>query len=86
MTLPYGGKLWHRENLAKLTTGQNFAKFSLSKFLHIYNIESHMNVVNVKLTYCETGICDRYQDEQLPEPNSSLSKSMPTKAIELATA
>ena len=26
------------------------------------------------------------QDEQLPEPNGSLSKSMPTKAIQLANA
>ena len=32
----FGGKLWHHENLAKLTTNQKFAKFSPSKFLHIY--------------------------------------------------
>ena len=35
--LPYGGKLWHRKNLAKLTTDHKFAKFSPSKLLHIYS-------------------------------------------------
>ena len=33
--LPYEGKLWH---CAKLTTDQKFAKFSSSKFLHIYRV------------------------------------------------
>ena len=47
-----------------------------------------MNVVNVKLTYFKhvyvkpESVTDE-QDEQPPEPNSSLSKSMPTKAIKL---
>ena len=35
--VPYGGRLWHRENLATLKTDQKFAKFLSSKFLHIYS-------------------------------------------------
>ena len=35
--IPYGGKFWHCENLAKLMTDQNFVELSPSKFLHIYS-------------------------------------------------
>ena len=52
-------------------------------------VKSHVKVVNVKLTYLKhvyvkpESVTDE-QDEQPPEPNSFLSKSMPTKAIKLA--
>ena len=53
-------------------------------------VKSHVKVVNVKLTYFKCvyvkpeSVTDE-RDEQPPEPNSSLSKSMPTKAIKLIT-
>ena len=36
--IPYGGKLWCHENLAKLMTAKKFAKFSPFIFLHIYGV------------------------------------------------
>ena len=89
--IPYGRKLWHHESLAKLMTDQKFTKFSPSKFFYASIVKTHMSVVMSILQYFKCvpvkleSATDEW-DEQLPEPNSSLNKSVATDAIELANA
>ena len=71
----------------EIVTDQKFAKFSQSKFLHAM-VKSHMSVVISILQYfkhvpVKLECMTHEQDEQLPEPNGCLRKSVPTKAIEL---
>ena len=86
VAIPYGGKLWHSENLANLANDQKFSKFSPSKYLlHLIASRDELNGMSI-LNYFKCVPVEPTTDKRLPEPSGPLSKSVPTNAIKLANA
>ena len=73
------------QNLARLISNQNLPNFHHPNF-YTSVVKFHMSIVISILQYFKyvpvkpESVTDE-RDEQLPEPNGSLSKSAPTKVI-----